>query len=194
MNSQNPKNNNQKESQQNKWNKIYTKQMYDNPWIRVSEDMVVNPSNKPGIYGTIHFKNLAIGIIPIDAEGNTYLVGQYRYPLDIYSWEIPMGGGNRANDPLESAKRELQEETGFTANKWTEIATIHTSNSVTDEHGIVYIAEELEAGETNFDETEDLQIKKVTLAEAIDMVMSDEITDSISMIGLLKVARLRNIK
>ncbi|OJJ21867.1 DNA mismatch repair protein MutT [marine bacterium AO1-C] len=168
--------------------------MYENPWIRVSEDMVVNPSNKPGIYGTIHFKNLAIGIIPIDEEGNTYLVGQYRYPLDIYSWEIPMGGGNHANDPLESAKRELQEETGFTANKWTEIAKVHTSNSVTDEEGIVYIAEELQAGETNFDETEDLQVKKVSLAEAVEMVMNNEITDSISMIGLLKVARLRNLK
>ncbi|HAS47003.1 MAG TPA: DNA mismatch repair protein MutT [Microscillaceae bacterium] len=168
--------------------------MYENPWIRVSEDMVVNPSNKPGIYGTIHFKNLAIGIIPIDEEGNTYLVGQYRYPLDIYSWEIPMGGGRHENDPLESAKRELQEETGFTANKWTQIATIHTSNSVTDEEGIVYIAEELQAGETDFDETEDLQIKKVSLAEAVEMVMNNEITDSISMIGLLKVARLRNLK
>ena len=178
----------------NKWNTIYRQNMYENPWIRVSEDMVVNPSDKPGIYGTIHFKNLAIGIIPIDQEGNTYLVGQYRYPLDIYSWEIPMGGGSLANSPLESAKRELQEETGFTANKWTEIAKVHTSNSVTDEEGIVYIAEELQAGETNFDETEDLQIKKVSLAEAVEMVMNNEITDSISMVGLLKVARLRNLK
>ena len=178
----------------NKWNRIYRQKMYENPWIRVSEDMIVNPSNKPGIYGVVHFKNLAIGIIPIDEDGNTYLVGQYRYPLDIYSWEIPMGGGHKDNDSLESAKRELQEETGFTANKWTEIATVHTSNSVTDEEGIVYIAEELQAGETNFDETEDLQIKKVSLAEAVEMVMNNEITDSISVIGLLKVARLRNLK
>lgn len=179
--------------QTNTWNTIYRQQMYENPWIAVAEDMVVNPSGKPGIYGTIHFKNKAIGIIPIDDEGCTYLVGQYRYPLDIYSWEIPMGGGKLSNDVLESAKRELKEETGFTANKWTEIATVHTSNSVTDEEGIVYIAEELTAGETDFDETEDLQIKKVHLSEAIEMVMNSEITDSISVIGLLKVARLRKL-
>jgi 8-oxo-dGTP pyrophosphatase MutT (NUDIX family) len=104
-----------------------------------------------------------------------------------------MGGGNLENDVLESAKRELKEETGFTANKWTEIATVHTSNSVTDEEGVVYIAEELEAGKTEFDETEDLKIKKVHISEAIEMVMNNEITDSISMVGLLKVARLRKI-
>jgi 8-oxo-dGTP pyrophosphatase MutT (NUDIX family) len=186
-------NNNAKEAVVNPWNTVYRQEMYDNPWISVAQDMVVNASGKPGIYGTVHFKNKAIGIIPIDSEGYTYLVGQYRYPLDIYSWEIPMGGGNLENDVLESAKRELKEETGFTANKWTEIATVHTSNSVTDEEGVVYIAEELEAGKTEFDETEDLKIKKVHISEAIEMVMNNEITDSISMVGLLKVARLRKI-
>ena len=184
---------NNKEEVINPWNTVFRRQMYDNPWITISEDMVVNASGKPGIYGTVHFKNIAIGIIPIDSEGYTYLVGQYRYPLDIYSWEIPMGGGKLENDVLESAKRELKEETGFTANKWTEISKVHTSNSVTDEEGIVYIAEELEAGETEFDETEDLQIKKVHISEAIEMVMNNEITDSISVIGLLKAARLRKL-
>jgi 8-oxo-dGTP pyrophosphatase MutT (NUDIX family) len=175
---------------ENPWKIIESRQIYENPWIKVQEDQVLNPSGNPGIYGTVHFKNKAIGIIPIDAEQNTWLVGQYRYPLDEYSWEIPMGGGKIGIDILESAQRELKEETGITAKKWTKIARIHTSNSVTDEEGFVFLAEELTLGETEFEDTEDLQIKKLTLHEALEMVMRDEITDSISVAGLLKVARM----
>jgi 8-oxo-dGTP pyrophosphatase MutT (NUDIX family) len=175
---------------ENPWKIIESRQVYENPWIKVQEDQVLNPSGNPGIYGTVHFKNKAIGIIPIDAEGNTWLVGQYRYPLNEYSWEIPMGGGKIGIDILESAQRELKEETGITAEKWTNIARIHTSNSVTDEEGFVFLAEELTMGETEFEDTEDLQIKKLSLREAVEMVMSNEITDSISVAGLLKVARI----
>lgn len=177
----------------NPWKVTSTEQIYDNPWISVKEDQVINPSGNPGIYGTVHFKNKAIGIIPIDEEGYTYLIGQYRYPLEEYSWEIPMGGGPIAIDILESAKRELKEETGFTAEKWTKIARIHTSNSVTDEEGFVFLAENLTLGETEFEDTEDLAIKKVSLKEAVEMVMKDEITDSISVGGILKVARIYGI-
>ena len=131
-----------------------------------------------------------MAIIPIDQAGNTWLVGQYRYALDEYAWEIPMGGGEIEKDLLDSAKRELKEETGLVAVKWTEIMKIHTSNSVTDEVGIVYLAQELTQEETEFEETEVLQIKKLPFSNVLEMVMAGEITDSISVAGILKAARI----
>lgn len=174
----------------NPWKQISSKEVYDNAWINVREDRVINPRGGKGIYGKVSFKNKAIGIIPVDNEGNTWLVGQHRYTLNEYSWEIPMGGGLVENDLLESAKRELKEETGLIAAKWTNIMRIHTSNSVTDEEGFVFLAEELTQGETDFDHTEDLQIKKLPLKEALRMVMEEEITDCISVAGILKAVRL----
>jgi 8-oxo-dGTP pyrophosphatase MutT (NUDIX family) len=178
------------EQHPNPWKTLSTRPLYDNPWISVREDQVINPKGGKGIYGVVHFKNKAIGIIPVDEEGYTWLVGQYRYALEEYCWEIPMGGGPLAIDILESAKRELKEETGFTAARWTMIARIHTSNSVTDEEGFVFLAEELTPGETAPEETEDLVVRKVHLREAVAMVMDNRITDSISVGGLLKAARL----
>ncbi len=177
----------------NPWVILDTHSIYENAWISIKEDQVLNPTGKPGIYGVVHFKNKALGIIPLDEQGNTWLVGQYRYPLDEYSWEIPMGGGVIGVDILDSAKRELKEETGLSAKKWTNIARIHTSNSVTDEEGFVFLAEDLTEGETEFEETEDLQIRKLALSEALSMVMNGEITDSLSVAGILKVARLRGL-
>lgn len=177
----------------NPWTTLKITPVYDNPWIRLEQHDIINPAGKAGIYGKVHFKNRAMAIVPIDKEGNTWLIGQYRYPLDIYSWEIPMGGGLIGKDLLESAKRELKEETGLTAEKWTEIMQIHTSNSVTDELAIVYLAEELSQGETEFEETEILQIKKLPFAQALEMVMNGEITDSISVAGILKTARILGI-
>ena len=179
------------EQHPNPWKTLSTHPLYDNPWISVREDQVINPKGGKGIYGVVHFKNKAIGIIPVDEEGYTWLVGQYRYALEEYCWEIPMGGGPLAIDILESAKRELQEETGFTAAQWTLIARIHTSNSVTDEEGFVFLAEGLTPGETSPEETEDLAIRKVHLREAVEMVMDNRITDSISVGGILKAARLK---
>ena len=177
----------------NPWKTTDSKQVYENPWISVREDQVINPNGNPGIYGVVSFKNLAIGIIPIDDSNNTWLVGQYRYALESYSWEIPMGGGPIGISPLKSAQRELREETGLSANKWTELLRIHTSNCVTDEFGITYLAQGLSQGETDFDDTEDLKIRKLPLKEAIEMVMNGEITDSMSMAALLKVARIMSI-
>lgn len=175
---------------ENPWTTLKITPVYDNPWIKLEQHDIINPAGKAGIYGKVHFKNRAMAIIPIDEQGNTWLIGQYRYPLDIYSWEIPMGGGPIGKDLLESAKRELKEETGLIAEKWTEILQIHTSNSVTDELAIVYLAEGLTQGETEFEETEILQIKKLPFSEALDLVMNGEITDSISVAGILKVARI----
>lgn len=176
--------------EQNPWKTKEIKEIYENPWIKVEEHKVLNPAGNPGIYGKVLFKNKALGIIPIDDQGNTWLVGQHRYPLDEYSWEIPMGGGPVGRDILESAKRELKEETGITAYKWTKVLRIHTSNSVTDEEGFVYLAEELLEGQTEFEETEVLSIKKLPFQKAVDMVLKGEITDGISIAGILKVARI----
>lgn len=174
----------------NPWRVLSTEVKYQNPWISVREDQVVNPSGGQGIYGVVTMKNKALGIVPVDAEGNTWLVGQYRYPLSEYSWEIPMGGGPVELDILESAQRELREETGLLARRWTNIARLHTSNSVTDEEGFVFLAEDLEHGETEPEETEDLRLWKLPLAEAVQMVMNNQITDAVSVAGLLKAEKL----
>jgi 8-oxo-dGTP pyrophosphatase MutT (NUDIX family) len=172
----------------NPWKPQSSKKIYDNPWFTLDEDEVVNPGGGISQYGKIHFKNLAIGIIPLDENNNTWLVGQYRYVPDVYSWEIPMGGGPLDIDPLESAKRELKEETGFSAAHWDVLMHLHTSNSITDERGIVYVAKDLTEGDTEFGETEDLQIVKLPLQEAVERVLQGEITDAISVAGLLKLA------
>jgi 8-oxo-dGTP pyrophosphatase MutT (NUDIX family) len=177
----------------NPWTRLESRVIYDNPWIRVEEDQVLKPSGKPGIYGRVHFKNKAVGIVPVDNENNTWLVGQYRYTLNEYSWEIPMGGGPLHESPLESAKRELKEETGIIAAHWENILRIHTSNSVTDEEGFVFMARELIFGETEFDDTEELMIHKIPLHEAVQMVMQNKITDSLSIAGIFKVAKILNI-
>jgi 8-oxo-dGTP pyrophosphatase MutT (NUDIX family) len=178
----------------NPWTTLSGEDKYENKWIKVTEYQVLNPSGGRGIYGKVHFKNKAIGVVALDHEGNTWLVGQYRYTLDEFSWEIPEGGGDLHTDPVESAKRELREETGFTAKKWTLLARLHTSNSVTDEEGFIFLAEDLEAGERQLEDTEaDLQVKKVPLHQAVAMVLNGTITDSMSMIALLLVARKTGI-
>jgi 8-oxo-dGTP pyrophosphatase MutT (NUDIX family) len=178
----------------NPWTTLTTREVYTNKWIHVTEHDVLNPAGGKGIYGKVHFKNKAIGIIPVDNDGNTWLVGQYRYTLNAYSWEIPEGGGAMDTEPLDAAKRELKEETGLTANKWTLLMRIHTSNSVTDEEGFVFLAEDLTQGEDDREETEaDLVVKKLSLQEAVRLVMDGKITDSISVAGLLKVARMKKL-
>lgn len=183
-----------KKNTENPWTTLSGEVKYDNPWINVTEYQVVNPAGGRGIYGKVHFKNKAIGVIPVDDQGNTWLVGQFRYTLDAFSWEIPEGGGAMGTDPVESAMRELKEETGLTASKWTMISRLHTSNSVTDEEGFIFLAEDVSEGESELEETEaDLRVKKLPLKEALTMVLNGEITDSMSIIGLLLVSRMKGI-
>lgn len=170
----------------NPWTILSSKTVYDNPWIRLTEHQVLNPSGKPGIYGVVHFHNLAIGVVPYE-NGKIWMVGQYRFPLEAYSWEIPEGGGKIGIDPLDSAKRELQEETGLTAERYEVLLEMDLSNSVSDERAIVYLATGLHHGEASPEETEELHIRQMTLAEAYDLVERREIRDSLTVAAIYKM-------
>ena len=171
----------------NDWEKIKGEVKYDNPWITVSEDQVINPSGNPGIYGKVHFKNLAIGIVPLDEKGNIYFVRQFRYVLNEYSLEIPEGGGPLHVDPLHSAKKELKEETGLIASKWSVLLDMHLSNSVSDERSIVYLAQGLTQGVATPEETEKFTVHVHTIDEALQMIDQHKITDAITVAAILKL-------
>ena len=179
--------------EENPWITHQTELKYENPWIRVTESEVTIPSGKPGIYGVVHFKNRAVGIIPVDEDGFTWLVGQYRYPLDSYEWEIPAGGCPPGETLEETALREVKEETGVSAGKLRPlIENMALSNSVSDERAFVFLAEDLVPGESSPEETEELVIKRLPLGEAIRMVLEGTITDSMSVAGLLRMALLNS--
>ncbi len=175
----------------NPWTTLSTRLIYENPWLRIREDRVINPNGGEGIYGLVKFRHRAIGIIPVDPQGYTWLVGQYRYALDAYSWEIPMGGHPIDQDPMDGARRELAEETGIQAEQIREILRVDLSNSVTDEEGIVYLAEQLSLGQPCFDDTEDLAIKRLPVEDAIQWALDGRIRDGLSVCGLLRLALLR---
>lgn len=171
----------------NPWTFQSRRIVYDNPWMTVTEDRVLTPSGRPGIYGVMRPKSVAIGVIPVDQEGHTWLVGQYRYALDRYSWEICEGGGRKAEPPLEEARRELAEETGLTAEHWQEILRLDLSNSLSDEQAMVFLCWGLAAGEAAPEDTEELQVKRVPLTEAFRMARDGEITDAVAVAALLKL-------
>ena len=171
----------------NPWTTLSGQQQYDNQWINVREDRVINPGGSEGIYGVVHFKTTAVGIIPVDDSRHTWLVGQFRYPHQEYSWEIPMGGASLEGDPLEGAIRELREETGLTAGNWKNLMKVHPSNSVSDETGFVFLATDLTQGDWEPEETEQLIVKRVSIEDAVQMTLTNEITDCISVAGLLRL-------
>ncbi len=169
------------------WITLSSKTVYENNWIRVNHEDVITPSGTEGIYGVVHFKTHAVGVIPIDDDGNTWLVKQTRYTLKQPSWEIPEGGSPEGEDILETAKRELEEECGLKATNWEKLISIHTSNSVTDEAGTVFVAKGLSPGRQTLEETEDIELQKLPLKDAVQMVIDGEITDSLSIAGLLRI-------
>ena len=172
---------------ENPWRTLSSRLVYDNPWISVREDEVVRPDGEPGIYGVVHYKNVAIGVLAIEEE-HVYLVGQYRYPLERYSWEIPEGGCPEGEEPLRAAQRELREETGLEATRWRMLGEAHLSNSVSDEYAVWFLATGLARGEARPEGTENLEVRRVPLREALGMALDGGITDALSVLALTSYA------
>ncbi len=175
----------------NPWVRRSRETVYENPWIEVWHDEVDRPDGGPGIYGVVHFHSQAVGVVALDGDDRVLLVGQYRYTLDRYSWEIPEGGSPRDEDPLEGARRELAEETGYAAAHWRELIRFTLSNSVTDEEGGMYLAADLTPGRESPDPTEELEVRWVPLEQALVMVETGVIHDAMSQVALLALARER---
>ena len=174
----------------NPWQVVDANVVYDNPWLQVIHHNVINPNGGNGIYGKVHFKNKAIGVVAVDANKNTYLVGQYRFPINKYSWEIPEGGCPEYTNSLETAKRELLEETGLKAVNWLQLGGSYLSNSVSDEYAEYFLATGLTQHQAEPEQTEQLAIKKVLLEEAFAMIDSGKITDTVSILALQKLQLL----
>lgn len=171
--------------EENPWLTHGSRTIYENAWIHVREDEVTRPDGAPGIYGVVHFKNRAVGVLPVESNGDIWLVGQYRYPLNAYSWEIPEGGCPEGEEPAACAARELAEETGLWADHYEPIVRCHLSNSVSDEWGIVYRATGLSHGPSTPDGSERIVVRRVAFGEALAMVEAGVITDSLSVMAIL---------
>jgi 8-oxo-dGTP pyrophosphatase MutT (NUDIX family) len=170
------------------WRRRSRRVAYENPWVTVWHDEVTRPDGQPGIYGVVHYANLAVGVVPIDEADRVVLVGQFRYTVNAYSWEIPEGGVPPDEDPLEGARRELREETGLEAAEWHELGRIHLSNSISDEAGVLYLATGLTSGTPSPEGTEELEVRRVPFDEALAMTRDGRITDILSVVGLQRVA------
>lgn len=174
----------------NPWKKLSSRVVYNNAWISVREDQVITPSGSPGIYGVVETR-VATGAVALTDDNKVFLVGQYRYPLDVYSWEIPEGGAEIDESPLEAAKRELSEEAGVTATDWRQLGgEVHVSNCYSAERAFLYVARGISVGACAPDPTEELKVRIEPLDVCLQMVDSGEITDSLTIIALLRVARL----
>jgi 8-oxo-dGTP pyrophosphatase MutT (NUDIX family) len=161
---------------------------YENPWITVWHDEGIRPDGSPGIYGVVHFENLAAGVIVLDEQDRTVLVGQHRYTLDELSWEIPEGGVPPTETPLEGIQRELREETGLEASDWREIGRLVLSNSVTDERAVLFLATGLQHGEATPEPTESIRTRWVPFDQALAMTLDGRITDAMSIAAIQRVA------
>lgn len=168
----------------NPWLRLASRQVFENGWISVRDETVIRPDGERGHYGVVHFKNIAIGILAVEGD-DIYLVGQYRYTLDQYSWEIPEGGCAEGEAPLDAARRELEEETGLRAASWERMGEAYLSNSITDERAIWFLATGLSQGVPKPEGTEQLNIRRVPVNEAIEMALSGEITDALSLLALM---------
>jgi 8-oxo-dGTP pyrophosphatase MutT (NUDIX family) len=179
-------------TQPNKWRIKSARTVYSNKWIAVREYQTVAPTGADALYGMVHPHNFAIGVVPIDEEGKTILIGQERFCFGRYSWELPEGGGPENSPPLSSARRELSEEAGLKADSWLELfGDLHFSNSITDERAYAFLAWGLSPDATYArDSSEELSVRRVPFAEALNMAVSGEITDAFTLVMLLKADHL----
>jgi len=175
----------------NPWRRLDRSVRYENPWLTLWHDEVIRPDGQPGIYGVVHFANLAVGVVALDSDDRVVLVGQYRYTLDAWSWEIPEGGVPFDEDPRDGGARELREETGLHAATWHELGRVHLSNSVTDEAGVLFLATDLTEGEAAPDGTEAIEVRSVPFAEALAMTLDGRITDALTVLALQRVGLAR---
>lgn len=178
----------------NPWRTLSSTQVYENNWIRLREDKVIRPDGNQGIYGVVHFRNVAVGVLALEEDDSIYLVGQYRYTLNRYSWEIPEGGCPETQDPLSAAQRELEEETGLRARVWKQLGEAHLSNSVTDEIAFWFLAKGLMEGKRQPEGTEKLEVRRVPFSVALEMALAGEITDALSMMAIMQYQIMRQSK
>lgn len=172
-------------TEENPWKTLSTKTVYQNPWITVREDQVIRPDGNPGIYGVVQTR-IATGVVALTETDDIYLVGQYRYATEMYSWEIIEGGADPGEDPLAAAKRELAEEAGLEAADWSQLGgELHLSNCHSSEIGFLYIARSLRQVPSSPEGTEVLRVRKVPFAEALADVENGKIVDGMSVIGIL---------
>lgn len=170
------------------WTRRSRRVAYENPWITIWHDEVTRPDGQPGVYGVVHFANLAVAILALDADDRVLLVGQHRYALDLYSWEVPEGGVPFDEAPVDGARRELREETGVEAATWRELARSHLSNSVSDELAVLFLATDLTAGVATPDGTESLDVRWVPFEEALAMTLDGRITDALTVLAVQRFA------
>jgi 8-oxo-dGTP pyrophosphatase MutT (NUDIX family) len=161
---------------------------FESGWITVTEQVATAPTGKLSPYGLVKFKNLAVAVLPIHEDGTIVLVGQHRFPLGDYTWELPEGGSPLGEDPLDGARRELAEETGLAAAEWREVMRTQLSNSVTDERMIGYLALGLSpaASAHEADETESIALARVPFREALDAAMAGYLPDMLTVAMLLR--------
>ena len=167
------------------WIRHSSKVVYENDWIRVRHDDVTTPRGTPGIYGVVETAP-AIGVVPLDDELHTWLVGQFRYAVGTYTWEIPEGGGRPEEAVEDGARRELREETGLRAARLTPLGTMQTSNCFTDEIAHLFLAEQLTPGRSDPDPTEELEVRRLPFSKACDMARTGAIQDAMSIVALYR--------
>ncbi|HEX8569127.1 MAG TPA: NUDIX hydrolase [Caulobacteraceae bacterium] len=168
------------------WRDHGGEQVFDNPWMTVTRHDATAPTGRPAVYGKIHFKNLALAVLPLHEDGTVTLVGQHRFAMMDYVWEIPEGGGPLEVEPLESIRRELREEAGLEATDWREVLRFQISNSLTDERGMAWIATGLTAVPAEPDATEAITVARVPFREALDAVVNGWIEDAMTVATVLR--------
>lgn len=175
------------------WTRLTRQLAYANPYIRVHHDTVLTPAGTEGLYGVVEFRGRAVGVVALFEDDTVLLVSQYRYTLGQVSLELPEGGAKPGEDLAETALRELEEETGFRAGKIEHLLNLHTSNSITTESGALFLATELSEGVQQLEPTEDITVIRMRLSDAVDKIFSGDITDSLTVMGLLAAERKRRL-